>query len=130
MNERTIVIIGAGYIGEMLCDQFSKREDVRMIIVLDKELQSDFLKTIPKVVYIQHNMADDGWQEEVAKYEPDTVVHTAWQIRALYGNLKEQWRWNVEGSQKVFTFAFTQPSVKKLVYFSTASSPFFASNTV
>lgn len=108
--------------GEMLCDQFSKRADVRQIITLDKEPQSDFSKSLPKVVFLKHNMADDGWQEAVAKYEPDTVIHTAWQIRAMYGKADEQWRWNVEGSNKVFNFAFTQPSVKKLIYFSTASS--------
>jgi nucleoside-diphosphate-sugar epimerase len=121
-NQKTIFIVGAGYVGEMLCDQMSKRDDVRMIVALDKEPQSDFSKTIPKVTYVQHNMADDGWQEEVAKYEPDTVIHTAWQIRAMYGEKDEQWIWNVEGSDKVFDFAFTQPSVSKLVYFSTASS--------
>lgn len=108
--------------GEMLCDQFGKRDDVRKIIVLDKEPQSDFSKTLPKLEYIQHNMADAGWEEKVAQSEPDTVVHTAWQIRAMYGQKDEQWRWNVEGSDKVFEFACTYPSVKKLVYFSTASS--------
>lgn len=106
----------------MLCDQFSKRADVRQIVVMDKEPQSDFSKSISKVVYVQHNMADSGWEEVVAKYEPDTVIHTAWQIRALYGRQDEQWRWNVLGSDKVFAFAFTQPSVEKLIYFSTASS--------
>jgi nucleoside-diphosphate-sugar epimerase len=122
-NQKTIFVVGgAGYVGEMLCHQMSKREDVRVIIALDKEPQSDFSKSIPKLVYVEHNMADEGWQEEVAKYEPDTVIHTAWQIRAMYGNPREQWRWNVEGSDKVFEFAFTQPSVQKLVYFSTASS--------
>ena len=181
---KTIFVVGVGYVGEMLVDQLSKREDVRQIIALDKEPQSEWCKEIPKVIYLQHNMADDGWQEEVAKYEPDTIVHTAWQIRELYGRRKlgpnsppkeiydrlaaqrrrsfsgydstlglngavstspsapsshsenerlsaapnsvpaslEQWRWNVEGSDKVFDFAFTQPSVKKLIYFSTASS--------
>ncbi len=121
-SQKTIFIVGSGYVGEMLCDQMSKRDDVRMIIALDKEPQSDFSKKIPKVTYVQHNMADDGWQEEIAKYEPDTVIHTAWQIRAMDGNARTQWRWNVEGSDKVFEFAFTQPSVGKLIYFSTASS--------
>ncbi len=122
MEQKTIFIVGTGYVGEMLCDQFSKRDDVRKIIALDKEPKSDFLNGIEKVEYVQHNMADDGWQEIVSKYEPDTVIHTAWQIRAMYGKPKEQWRWNVEGSNKVFDFALELPSVKKLVYFSTASS--------
>ncbi len=121
-NERTILLIGVGYVGEMLCDQLSKRDDVRRIIALDKEPQSDWCKEFPKVTYVQHNMADDGWQEEVAKYEPDTVIHTAWQIRAMYGQPDEQWRWNVDGSNKVFDFGLTQPSVEKMIYFSTASS--------
>ena len=123
MQPKTIFITGgAGYVGEMLCDQFSKRADVAQIITLDKEPQSEFSKSIPKVTYIQHNMADTGWQEKVAAYNPDTVVHTAWQIRAMYGKPKEQWRWNVGGSDAVFDFAFSQSSVKKLIYFSTASS--------
>ncbi len=40
----------------------------------------------------------------------------------MYGQPREQWRWNVEGSDKVFAFALTEPCVKKLIYFSTASS--------
>lgn len=121
--KHTILITGAaGYVGEMLCDLFSAREDVRMIIALDKEPQTTASKALPKVVHIQQNMADDGWQEEAAKYEPDVVIHTAWQIRALYGKQQEQWRWNIEGSKKVFDFAFDQPSVRKLIHFSTAAS--------
>lgn len=108
--------------GEMLCDQFAKRSDVTRIIALDKEPQSEFSKQIPKVTYVHHNMADDGWQEVVSQYEPDTVIHTAWQIRAMYGQSDEQWRWNVEGSDKIFAFAFATSSVNKLIYFSTASS--------
>lgn len=120
---RTIVITGgAGYVGEMLCDQYSKREDVASIIAIDKEAQSDFSKTLPKVTYIQHNLSDAGWQEQVAAYAPDTIIHTAWQIRAMYGESEKEWRWNVEGSQAVFDFAIASNTVKKLVYFSTASS--------
>ncbi len=122
-EKRTIFITGAaGYVGEMLCDQFAKREDVAEIIALDKEPQSDFSKSIPKLHYIQANLADGGWQEQVAAFAPDTVVHTAWQIRAFYHHKAEQWRWNVGGSQAVFDFSFVNSFVKKLIYFSTASS--------
>lgn len=122
MKHKVFIVGGAGYVGEMLCHQLSLRDDVELIIALDKEPQSDFSKSLKKLVYIQHNMADEGWQEVVSKYAPTSVVHTAWQIRAMYGNAKEQWRWNVEGSGKVFDFAFSTPSIKKLIYFSTASS--------
>lgn len=123
MEQKIIFITGgAGYVGEMLCEQFSKRADVASIITLDKEPQSDFSKAIPKLTYIQQNMADAGWQQQVAKHAPDTVIHTAWQIRAMYGNLTEEWRWNVGGSDAVFDFAIATPSVHKIIYFSTASS--------
>lgn len=115
-------MVGVGYVGEMLCDQLSQRDDVKEIIALDKEPQSEWCKSFPKVTYVQYNMADDGWQEIVAAYEPDTVIHTAWQIRAMYGQADEQWRWNVDGSDQVFDFAFGHTFVKKLIYFSTASS--------
>jgi nucleoside-diphosphate-sugar epimerase len=120
--KKIFVVGGAGYVGEMLCHQLSLREDVDTIIALDKEPQSDFSRSLNKIEYIQMNMADDGWQEEVRKHSPDVVIHTAWQIRAMYGNPKEQWRWNVTGSKKIFDFAFNEESVKKLIYFSTASS--------
>jgi nucleoside-diphosphate-sugar epimerase len=122
MQQTVFIVGGAGYVGEMLCDQMSKRDDVAAIITLDKEPQSEFSKSIPKVTYIQHNMADDGWQEQVAAMNPTTVVHTAWQIRAMYGQAQEEWRWNVEGSDKIFQFAMNNDSVEKLIYFSTASS--------
>ena len=122
MQQTVFIVGGAGYVGEMLCDQMSKRDDVAAIVTLDKEPQSEFSKSIPKVTYIQHNMADDGWQEQVAAHNPTTVVHTAWQIRAMYGQAQEEWRWNVEGSDKIFQFAMATDSVEKLIYFSTASS--------
>jgi nucleoside-diphosphate-sugar epimerase len=122
MKQTIFITGGAGYVGEMLCDQFSKRDDVERIITLDKEPQSDFSKSIPKLTYIHQNMADDGWQDTVRQYNPTVVIHTAWQIRAMYGAAHEEWRWNVDGSDKVFVFACETPSVEKLIHFSTASS--------
>ncbi len=122
MQQTIFITGGAGYVGEMLCEQFGKRDDVARIITLDKEPQSEYSKALPKVTYIQANMADDEWQAQVAVFEPTTVIHTAWQIRAMYGEAATQWRWNVTGSNKVFAFAFGTPSVKKLIHFSTAAS--------
>lgn len=120
---RTIFITGAaGYVGEMLCEQFALREDVERIIALDKLPQTESTKAINKLFYIEANLADNDWQEEVAEFQPDTIIHTAWQIRAFYGNGKEQWRWNVTGSDNVFAFAFDNAFVSRLIHFSTASS--------
>lgn len=122
MSYTIFITGGAGYVGEMLCEQLSERTDVEAIVALDKEPQSEYSKAIPKLTYIESNMADDDWQKEVAKLNPDVVIHTAWQIRTMYGEAAKQWRWNVEGSDNVFAFAFNTPSVRKLIYFSTASS--------
>jgi nucleoside-diphosphate-sugar epimerase len=121
MNHTVLIVGGAGYVGEMLCEQLGKRADVAQIIALDRLPQSDYSKSLPKVTYIEANMADDTWQEEVATYEPTIIVHTAWQIRAMYGEAGKQWNWNVHGSQNVFEFAFGTSSVTKLIYFSTAA---------
>ncbi len=122
MQHTVLITGGAGYVGEMLCDQMGRRDDVAAIIAIDKEPQSDFSKSLPKVTYIQQNLADDGWQTIASEKKPTIVIHTAWQIRALYGNAAEQWRLNVDASDNVFDFAFTTESVDKLIYFSTASS--------
>ncbi len=113
---------GAGYVGEMLCDQLSRRADVTKIIAIDKEPRSEWSQTFDKVTYVQHNLADDGWQEIVNEHQPHIIIHTAWEIRTMYGQPAEQWRWNVEGSRKVFEFALHTPGVERLLYFSTASS--------
>lgn len=121
-NMHTLFITGgAGYVGAMLCDQFSKRADVDKIIALDKETRPELLAGNEKIVWVDANTSDDTWQETVRAYTPDIVIHTAWQIREMYGHQDTEWKWNVDGSNAVFDFAFGMPSVKKLVYFSTAS---------
>ncbi|MES2216594.1 MAG: NAD-dependent epimerase/dehydratase family protein [Patescibacteria group bacterium] len=130
-KHRLFITGGAGYVGAMLIDLFSHRDDVEAIIALDKEPLPDFIKDAPKLTYILGNTSDLSWQKRVADFKPDIVIHTAWQIREMYGQKKLQWTWNVTGSDNVFDFAFSTPSVKKLIHFSTvASYAAYPSNSV
>ena len=116
---------GAGYIGAMLCDQFAKREDVEKIVTLDKEPETDLTRHNPnknKIEFIHANTSDDSWIETLKTFAPDVVIHTAWQIRHMYGDEKTEWKWNIDGSDKIFDFVFSTPSVKKLIHFSTVAS--------
>ncbi len=116
--------------GAMLVREFAKRADVEMIIGLDKEPLPDFLKEEKKLVYLEANTAGE-WEEAVRVHVPDIVIHTAWQIREMYGAQDVEWEWNVVGSDKVFDFAFATPSVTRLVHFSTvASYGAYSSNTI
>lgn len=108
--------------GAMLIEHFSKRPDVAGIITIDKEPQPDLIKSVKNLTYIQANTNDGSWQNAVSAFAPDVVIHTAWQIRELYGKKEMQWGWNVEGSDAIFDFALSTPSVKKLIHFSTVAS--------
>lgn len=121
--KHTLLITGAaGYVGTMLVEQFAKRDDVERIIGLDREPIPDLIRDEPKLTYIQAHTQDDSWVEEVRKCAPDVVIHTAWDIRAVYGDTKTTWRSNIEGSDAVFDFALGTPSVARLVHFSTVAS--------
>ena len=113
---------GAGYVGAMLIDIFSKRPDVARIIAIDKEPLPDFIKNALKLKYIVGNTSDTTWQAVVAAENPDVVIHTAWQIREMYDKKPLQWKWNVIGSDNVFDFVFATSSIKKLIHFSTVAS--------
>lgn len=130
MNHVVFITGAAGYVGGMLVRKFAERDDVQKIVGLDKEPLPDFLKDIHKLEYIQMNTADD-WAARVAAHAPDIVIHSAWHIRELYGDRALTWKWNIEGSDSVFDFAFENDFVKRLIHFSTvASYGAFADNSV
>lgn len=132
MDTHTVFVTGAaGYVGTMLVRRLAARKDVERVIGLDKEPVPDLIKDEPKLTYLQTNLADEGWEVQVGALAPDIVIHTAWQIREIYGNRPLSWKWNVEGSERVFRFAYASENVKRLIHFSTvASYGAFATNTI
>lgn len=121
--QHTVLITGAGgYVGQMLVRRLALRDDVKTIIGIDKESLPDLIKDEPKLHYIHKNLSDAGWETEVLPYQPDVVVHAAWQIREMYGKKQTQWKWNIDGSDRVFDFCFEHSFVKRLVHFSTVAS--------
>ncbi|MFI5260595.1 MAG: NAD-dependent epimerase/dehydratase family protein [Candidatus Paceibacteria bacterium] len=120
--KHTVLITGAaGYVGAMLVERFAEREDVERIIGIDKEPMPDNFRTQSKLIYLNLNTADD-WEEQARAQHPDIVIHTAWQIREMYGAQDVEWQWNIGGSDKVFAFAFGEQSVERLIHFSTVAS--------
>ena len=130
-KKHTILITGAaGYIGAMLIEKFAKRADVERIVGIDKEAIPDNFRSEPKLVYLHLNTADN-WEEQSRTYHPTIVIHTAWQIREMYGEQDVEWKWNIGGSDKVFDFALREGEVERLVHFSTvASYGSYPSNTL
>lgn len=130
--KHTVLITGAaGYVGTMLVRQFAAREDVGTIIGLDKEPLPEMIADEPKLKYLETNTATAGWEDLVGPLAPDIVVHTAWQIRELYGKQEVGRLWNIDGSDRIFEYVCNNTSVKRFVYFSTvASYGAFVDNTI
>ena len=130
MKHKVLITGAAGYIGTMLVERFAKRDDVEKIIGIDKEPIPDLIRKEPKLVYLNTNVADD-WEGKAREHHPDIVIHTAWQIREMYGAQDMEWEWNIVGGDKVFDFALGEASVERLVHFSTvASYGAFADNSL
>jgi nucleoside-diphosphate-sugar epimerase len=131
MQHKILITGAAGYVGSMLVEQFAKRGDVERIIGLDKEPVPEMIAREPKLLYIHANTSDSGWEEKVRVEKPNIVIHTAWQIREIYGDHPLTWKWNIEGSDRVFDFSFSEPSVERVIHFSTvASYGAYPSNTL
>jgi nucleoside-diphosphate-sugar epimerase len=129
MKHRVCITGGSGYVGAMLADQFASRDDVQAIILIDKEKETALTKEHAykdKITFVHDNLgntdAEGTWMKQVSEFAPTVIIHTAWQIRDIYGNLPLQRKWNIQGSDNVFDLAFSLPSVTRLIYFSTVAS--------
>jgi len=120
--QKIFITGAAGYVGAMLADQFSKSPDIAEIICIDKNPIPDILKENKKIFWITNDLAFNGWKRLVSQKKPTVVIHCAWQIRELYGQRALQRKLNVIASQNLFEFCFNEPSIKRLIHFSTISS--------
>jgi hypothetical protein len=55
-KHRLFITGGAGYVGAMLIDLFSRRNDVEAIIAIDKEPLPDFIADAPNLTFIVGNL--------------------------------------------------------------------------
>ncbi len=122
-SPKVIMITGAaGYVGAMLCHQFSRSPELEKIIAIDILPMPALLKDNKKIVWITANLAENIWKIPANINKPEVVIHCAWQIKELYGNEALQKRLNIESSRAVFEFCLNSTFVKKIIYFSTISS--------
>ncbi len=122
-SPKSIMITGAaGYVGAMLCHQFSKSSDLEKIIAVDLLPTPAILKDNKKIIWITANLSQNVWRIPALINKPEDVIHCAWQIKELYSKLEKQKKLNIDSSRAVFEFALKKPFVRRLIYFSTISS--------
>jgi UDP-glucose 4-epimerase len=120
---RVLITGAAGYVGSVLVDCLQAMDNVTRIIGIDLRPRPDRLAGNAKVAWIQADVSSDDWQAAAREHGADAVVHLAFQIRQLYGRKQKiQRRWNVDGARKVFAFVFAEPSVRRLIHFSTVTA--------
>jgi nucleoside-diphosphate-sugar epimerase len=120
---RVLITGAAGYVGSILINALESIDEVEEVVGIDLKPKPDRLAAITKVAWIQADVSTDDWQAAARKHGVDAVVHLAFQIRQLYGRRKEiQRRWNLGGARNVFAFVFGEPSIRRLIHFSTVTA--------
>jgi nucleoside-diphosphate-sugar epimerase len=120
---RVLITGAAGYVGSVLIKALESIDGIDEIVGVDLQPKPGRLAASTKVAWIQADVSTDDWQAAACNHRVDAVVHLAFQIRQLYGRAKEtQRRWNLGGARKVFAFVFGEPSVRRLIHFSSVTA--------
>lgn len=118
---KVLITGAAGYLGGMLVDALAGSGSVDEIVGIDLRPRPERYQGVDKLRFVQADVADPDWIDELGE-GIDVVIHCAYQIRQLYGRERQMQRWNVEGARRVFEFALTTPSVRRLIQLSTVSA--------
>ena len=118
-----VLITGAaGYIGTMLLERLAYSDTVDSIYAIDIKPKPARCENLAKLRWIRANVAEDGWVAQLDDAVIEVVIHCAYQIREWYGSRRKQQEvWNIDGARKVFEFALTSSSVRRVVHLSTVS---------
>ena len=118
---KLLVTGSAGYIGTFLIKRFLKERSIEKIVGIDLLAQPKAVSG-KNLFWVQHDLAQDGWQEKVLGYGPfDAVIHLAFKIRSPYGGEEKIKENNLGASRNVFKFAFER-KIPKLIYSSSVAA--------
>jgi nucleoside-diphosphate-sugar epimerase len=123
-DQMNVLVTGAaGYIGTMLVEQLAESDSVEKLNCIDIKERPAGFEDHGKVRWIRGDVAEEKWVEELRDEAIDVVIHCAYQIRELYGRGRDlQRRWNLDGARRVFEFALSRPSLRRLVHLSTITA--------
>ncbi len=118
---RVLITGAAGYVGCLLIDHFLARGDVDAIIGLDRKSCPISYAQEKRLTWICANTRSEDWQKIAANTRTDVVIHAAWHIREPYFFRKKYEKDNIEGSNRVFDFAFSSVFVRTFIHISTVA---------